>query len=153
MVHYPQYTSDENRALGLWVKLARAFAVFNRRTQEHSRTCSLTPSQFAVLECLGHRGEMTLGELSAKMLMSCGNMTVVVDNLEKDGLVERSRSASDRRVIHVSLTPAGQAQFAAIFPDHARHVERLASVLSPEEQHQLGALLKKLGLALQDDKT
>lgn len=150
MATYPQYSEAENRALDLWVKLARAFAVFNRRSQEHIRTCDLTPSQFAVLECLGHRGELTLGELSSKMLMSCGNMTVVVDNLEKDGLVQRSRSDADRRVIHVSLTADGQALFDQIFPDHARHIHRLASVLDTEEQQQLAQLLKKLGLALQE---
>lgn len=150
MASYPQYTSDENRALDLWVKLARAFAVFSRRTQEHIRSCELTPSQFAVLECLGHKGEMTLGELSARMLMSCGNMTVVVDNLEKEGLVQRTRSESDRRVIHVKLTDQGQALFTRIFPEHAAQVARLAAVLSQEEQEQLAVLLKKLGLALQD---
>lgn len=150
MATYPQYSAAENQALDLWVKLARAFAVFNRRSQEHIRQCDLTPSQFAVLECLGHRGEMTLGELSSKMLMSCGNMTVVVDNLEKDGLVLRSRSEADRRVIHVSLTPAGRTLFDRIFPDHARHVHALASVLSSDEQLQLAGLLKKLGLALQE---
>lgn len=150
MATYPQYSEAENRALDLWVKLARAFAVFNRRSQEHIRTCDLTPSQFAVLECLGHRGELTLGELSSKMLMSCGNMTVVVDNLEKDGLVQRSRSDADRRVIHVSLTADGQTLFDRIFPEHARHIHRLAGVLSTEEQLQLAQLLKKLGLALQE---
>ena len=150
MAHYPQYTSEENRALDLWVKLARAFSVFSRRTQEHIRSCELTPSQFAVLECLGHKGEMTLGELSSKMLMSCGNMTVVVDNLEKDGLVARTRSEADRRVIHVSLTESGQALFDRIFPDHARHVTQLARVLNEAEQQQLAQLLKKLGQALQE---
>lgn len=150
MAVYSQYSDDENRALDLWVKLARAFGAFSRRSQEHIRSCGLTPSQFAVLECLGHKGEMTLGELSTKMLMSCGNMTVVVDNLEKEGLVERNRSASDRRVIHVSLTPSGKALFDQHFPDHAQLIARLAKVLSPHEQVELALLLKKLGHALKD---
>ncbi len=148
MAHYPQYTSEENQALDLWVKLARTFAVFSRCSQEHIRSCDLTPSQFAVVECLGHKGEMTLGELSGKMLMSCGNMTVVVDNLEKEGLVERIRSESDRRVIRVRLTAAGVELFARIFPDHAKLVAKLAGVLSSDEQQQLATLLKKLGLGL-----
>lgn len=152
MAHYPQYSSDENQALDLWVKLARTFAVFSRCTQEHIRSCDLTPSQFAVVECLGHKGEMTLGELSGKMLMSCGNMTVVVDNLEKDGLVERIRSESDRRVIRVRLTATGLELFARIFPEHARLVSKLAGILDPDEQQQLSGLLKKLGLGLQTSK-
>lgn len=152
MAHYPQYSSDENLALDLWVKLARTFAVFSRCTHEHIRSCDLTTSQFAVVECLGHKGEMTLGELSGKMLMSCGNMTVVVDNLEKDGLVERIRSESDRRVIRVRLTATGLELFARIFPEHARLVSKLAGILDPDEQQQLSGLLKKLGLGLQTSK-
>lgn len=150
MGYFPQYSEQENQALDLWVKLARSFAVFDRGAQEHIRSCGLTPSQFAVLECLGHKGKMTLGELSSKMLMSCGNMTVVVDNLEKDKLVERLRSESDRRVIHVQLTSAGQELFQRIFPAHAQRVAQLASVLSDQEQKQLAAMLKKLGLGLQN---
>lgn len=147
---YPQYSEAENISLDMWVKLARAFAVFSKGTNEHIRQCNLTTSQFAVVECLGHKGQMTLGELSSKMLMSCGNMTVVVDNLEKDQLVERLRSENDRRVIHVRLTNAGQQLFDKIFPDHARYVAKLASVLNIQEQKELAQMLKKLGLGLQE---
>lgn len=150
MSYYPQYSADENRALDLWVKLARAYAVFNKEAISHIRSVGLTPTQFAVLECLGHRGEMTLGALSEKMLMSCGNMTMVVQNLEKEGLVERVRSAEDRRVVHVDLTSLGQQRFEAIFPGHAMHIHQQAQVLSVAEQEQLATLLKKLGLGLQE---
>lgn len=148
-MRYESYSAAENQALDLWVKLARSFNVFNRGALEHIRSCELTQSQFAVVECLGHKGEMTLGELSGKMLMSCGNITVVVDNLEKDGLVTRSRSSQDRRVIHVRLTSEGESLFQRIFPEHAKRVAELAAVLSSEEQQQLALLLRKLGLGLQ----
>lgn len=150
MAYHPQYSPDENRALDMWVKLARAYSVFNKHAMTHIRSVCLTPSQFAVVECLGHRGEMTLGELSDKMLMSCGNITMVVQNLEKEGLVKRKRSQADRRVVHVTLTPEGQSRFEAIFPAHAARIHELADVLSVTEQEQLSRLLKKLGLGLTD---
>lgn len=142
------YSPSETQALDLWVKLARSFAVFNKGAINHIRSTGLTPSQFAVVECLGHKGGMTLGELSQKMLMSCGNITVVVDNLEKEGMVERLRCENDRRVVYVNLTATGQQRFQAIFPEHAARIETLANVLSNSEQQQLAGLLKKLGLGL-----
>lgn len=144
------YSPATRQALDLWVKLARSFAVFNKGAIGHIRSTGLTPSQFTVVECLGHKGGMTLGELSQKMLMSCGNITVVVDNLEKEGLVERLRCENDRRVVYVNLTASGKQCFDAIFPEHAVHIQALASVLSDSEQKQLAGLLKKLGLGLSE---
>lgn len=150
MAYYAQYSQTENQALDLWVKLARSYSVFNKHAIAHIRSTGLTPTQFAVVECLGHRGKMTLGELSDKMLMSCGNMTLVVQNLEKEQQVKRVRSAIDRRVVHVDLTDEGRKHFTAIFPEHAAHIRKLTRILSTEEQNTLAELLKKLGLSLRD---
>lgn len=144
-----KYGSEASVALDLWVKLARASAVFGHRTHEHIRAFGLTESQFGTLETLGHKGPLTVGELCRKQLVTGGNMTVVIDNLEREQLVERVRSSSDRRVILVHLTAKGKALFDSIFPKHAAYVSELASVLDPAEQRDLSRLLKKLGLALQ----
>jgi len=148
-----RYGPKASTALDLWVKLARASAVFSHRTHEHIRSFGLTESQFSALETLGHKGPLTLGELCKKQLVSGGNMTVVIDNLEREQLVERVRSSTDRRVILVHLTKKGKALFESIFPSHADLVADLASVLKPEEQRDLAGLLKKLGLALQHQET
>jgi MarR family 2-MHQ and catechol resistance regulon transcriptional repressor len=140
-----RYGKRADLALALWVKLARAFAVFNHRTAEHIRSFGLTQPQFGAIEVLGHKGPLTLGELCRKRLVSGGNMTVVVDNLERDGLVERVRSTEDRRAIEVRLTPKGKSLFDKIFAPHAVFVTQLASALTQQEQVQLGSLLKKLG--------
>jgi MarR family 2-MHQ and catechol resistance regulon transcriptional repressor len=142
------YGKKTDLALGLWVKLARAASTFSRLTQEDIRGYGLTQPQFGVLESLGHLGPITLGELSRKQLSSCGNITVVVDNLAKDGLVERRICAEDRRVVYVQLTGKGTRLFKGIFARHARCVEGLADVLNEQEQRALGRLLKKLGTRL-----
>ena len=143
-----QYGHKADVALTLWVKLARASAVFARRTGEQIRSFGLTPAQFGVLEILGHKGPMNPGDLCRKSLVSGGNMTVVVDNLERLGLVRRERNREDRRAITVHLTPRGKRLFTSVFPRHAAYVADLASVLTEEEQIRLGALLKKLGTSL-----
>lgn len=143
-----QYGPKADRALSMWVKLVRATVTFGHLTQENIRTFGLTEPQFGALECLGHLGAMTIGDLCRKQLVSGGNMTVVVDNLEKDGLVERIRPREDRRIVRVRLTRKGKRLFHDIFAKHAEHVARIASVLTDEEQEQLAALAKKLGRAL-----
>lgn len=143
-----QYGKKIDTALGLWVKLARAHDTFAKKTDEDIRTYGLTTPQFGVLECLGHLGPLSLGELCRKQLVSGGNMTVVVDNLEKEGLVERLQSKKDRRSTVVRLTTRGKKLFEEIFVKHAQCVTKLAGSLSEEEQEELAALLKKLGTSL-----
>jgi len=133
----------------MWVKLVRASQTFGRLTNEQIRTSfGMTEPQFGVLECLGHLGPLTLGELSRKRLVSGGNITCVIDNLEKEGLVERVPSTEDRRVIVAQLTPKGKKRFEETFVKHAEFVTKTASVLSEDEQATLSHLLKKLGCSL-----
>lgn len=132
----------------MWVKLARASQTFGRLTDRHIQSFGLTEPQFAVLECLGHLGPLTLGELTRKQLVSGGNITCVIDHLERDGLVTRRHPSDDRRKTVASLTAKGMELFDATFPRHAEYVASIASVLTAAEQEQLSRLLKKLGVTL-----
>lgn len=145
-----QYGEKTDRALTLWVKLARAYAVFNKLTVKDIRRHGLTQPQFGAIECLHHLGPMSIGELSRKMLVSGGNMTCVIDNLEKEGLVRRIQSDEDRRSVIVELTESGHKLITRIFPDHAVMIDQVASVLTAQEQEELSRLLKKLGTGIAD---
>ncbi|MBI3189342.1 MAG: MarR family transcriptional regulator [Ignavibacteriales bacterium] len=145
-----KYGKKADRALTMWVKLVRAATTMGKRSRENIESFGLTEPQFGVFETLGHKGPLLLGELSKKRLVSGGNITCVVDNLEKEGLVERVHSKDDRRAILVRLTQKGKKLFEEIFTQHAEHITKLASVLSDAEQEELGRLCRKLGLALQE---
>lgn len=144
-----EYGEQARRSLGMWVKLARAYATFNKETVKDIRRYGLTQPQFGAIECIGHLGPMTIGELSRKMLVSGGNMTCVVDNLEKEGLVVRRHSDEDRRSVIVALTNKGAELFENIFPQHADFITRTAAVLNEDEQEELSRLLKKLGSSIE----
>jgi MarR family 2-MHQ and catechol resistance regulon transcriptional repressor len=143
-----QYGERVARALDLWVKLARTFATMHRCSVEHVRTYRLTEPQFGVVECLGHKGPLTFTDLGRKQLASGGNMTVVVDNLEKEGIVERARCVEDRRQIYVRLTSKGRRLFDRVFPEHAEMIADCLTVLNSDEQERLASLLKKLGTGI-----
>ena len=139
-------TPEEQQALDVYIKLTRAAESVNARINRRLSDLKLTISQFGVLEALFHLGPMHQNELGQKILRSSGNMTMVIDNLCKRGLVLRCRNADDRRYITVSLTDAGRKLICAYFPEHVKGVVEEISVLTADEQAELQRLCKKLGL-------
>jgi MarR family 2-MHQ and catechol resistance regulon transcriptional repressor len=144
--HY-QGIQIEKDALDVYIKLSRAAESVGARVNCHLKDYGLTWSQFGVLEALFHLGPLHQQELADKILKSRGNLTLVIDNLVKRGLVERERDEADRRYITICLTGAGRQLISDIFPRHVRYVVDAIGVLTSEEQHQLAELCRKLGLA------
>ena len=99
-------------ALNTYVKLMRAGESITARIHKHMASAGLTLSQFAVLEALYHLGPLFQREIGQKLLRSSGNITMVIDNLEKRGYVERERKKEDRRFMRVRLTDEGFALIA-----------------------------------------
>ena len=147
--HY-QGEPEEVRALDALVKLTRAADAVNRRLDGLLAEAKLTTSQFGVLEALLHLGQLCQKDLAAKLLKSDGNLTMVLGNLEKRGLVTRTRDPEDKRLLNVQLTVAGRRLIRSLFPRHAANVAAAFSALTPAEQETLGKLTKKLGLAQAD---
>lgn len=144
--HY-QGTKTETDALNAYIKLMRASESVTARIHA-VLPAGLTISQFGALETLLHRGPMCQSDLAAKLLMSGGNITLVVSNLEKNKWISRDRDPDDRRFITVSLTESGRTYIAELFPLVAAAIAREFSALSPAEQFTLGWLCKKLGLGV-----
>lgn len=138
---------DEIRALNTFIKLARATDAVTQRINRRLKAHGLTASQFGVLEALYHLGPLCQTELAGKILKSTGNLTLVIDNLEQAGLVERQRDTVDRRFVSVHLTAAGQELIARIFRPHVAGVVETMSALTADEQEELASLCRKLGLA------
>ena len=138
-------TAQETRALDTYIKLRRAVNALNVLEGAEMRNAGLTESQFGVLEALFHLGPLCQRELADKVLKSPGNMTTVVDNLERRGLVRRTREAGDRRVVTVRLTAAGEKVIRHAFPRVVAALVRAFSTLTASEQQQLAALCRRLG--------
>jgi MarR family 2-MHQ and catechol resistance regulon transcriptional repressor len=137
-------------ALDTIIKFTRASSALERRLVRHNALGELTLSQFGVLDILYHLGPQCQGAISAKLLKSTGNVTLVLDNLEKAGLIVRTRDAQDRRKVNLSLTPRGEAVIARVFPLQAEIIAQELGVLDPDEQRQLGQLCRKLGKGLEE---
>ncbi len=146
MVAKHRSDAGETRALKTYVKLMRATESMTTRAHRQLSAFGLTFSQFGVLEALYHLGPMSQSEIGQKILRSSGNMTMVIDNLEKRILVRRERNRADRRFFIIHLTDEGKKLISSIFPSHAAEIARELGVLTPAEQQTLGRLCKKLGL-------
>ncbi len=111
-------TAAERRTLDAYIKLRRAVNSIAGRTNVLMREAGLTESQFGVLEALHHLGPLCQKDIAAKVLKSAGNLTTVIDNLERRGLVRRERSREDRRVVMVHITDEGDGLVISVFPGH-----------------------------------
>lgn len=138
--------ADTVRALNAHINLARASDSLFARLSPQLERDGLTTGQFGVLEALLHLGPMCQHVLGQKLLRSGGNVTLVVDNLEKRGWVHRERLESDRRMIMIHLTPSGRDLIASVFPKHAKAIKKEMNRLKPAEQETLRRLTRKLGL-------
>ena len=144
-------SEEEIQALDTFIKLSRASDAFMARLASRHTIDDLTTTQFGVLETVYHLGPMSQREIGDKLLKSGGNMTLVIDNLCKRGLVKRTRSAKDRRVMLISLTDQGNALISRIFPGHAAAITEEMAALTPAEQRELARLCKKLGIGRIED--
>jgi MarR family 2-MHQ and catechol resistance regulon transcriptional repressor len=142
--HY-QGNPNEVQALDTFIKFTRAADAFEARLYQRGAIEDLTPSQFGILETLYHLGPLCQGEVSSKLLKSTGNVTLVLDNLEKRGLVRRVRETGDRRMVKIYLTPAGEELIRRIFPQMVAAIEAELSILTSAEQAELGSLCRILG--------
>ena len=144
------WSEGQERALRLWIALARCYATYARAVSCKVSAYGLTTPQFGILEALYHLGPLSLGDLAGKLLVTGGNVTYVMDRLEEQGMVVRERSPLDRRIIQAKLTEKGYALISEVFPGHGDFIEELSATLSPEEQQELRSLLKKLGRAIKE---
>jgi MarR family 2-MHQ and catechol resistance regulon transcriptional repressor len=138
-------SAQEILALDTFIKFTRAGESLGARLHQRGSVGGLTPSQFGAPETLYHLGPLCQGEISTKLLKSTGNMTLVLDNLEKLDLVQRERDADDRRMVVVSLTEAGRELINRVLPGHVAAIVVEMRVLTPAEQETLGQLCRKLG--------
>jgi MarR family 2-MHQ and catechol resistance regulon transcriptional repressor len=138
-------TTREDLALKLTVVLGKAQAAVEAHAAAHTASHGLTLAEFAVLEALYHKGDLLLGELQRKIVVSTGGITYLVDRLERKGLVRRLECPSDRRARYASLTADGSSLIERIFPEHTEWLERAVAGLTQVEQRTAIALLRTLG--------
>ncbi|MBM3485490.1 MAG: MarR family transcriptional regulator [Alphaproteobacteria bacterium] len=103
----------------------------------------LNPAQWEALRFLGkaNRYSMTPGALAEYMATTKGTASQTINALEAKGLVSRTRSATDRRSVHIALTAAGES---LLRQDPLDVIEHAAGTLSATDQAALVAAIERL---------
>ena len=132
-------------AIRTWLRLLSCESVIERELRSQFReNFKITLPQFDVLSELERSGNpMTMSELSRELMVSNGNVTGVIDRLEKGGLVSRTRAEHDRRVQYIALTVEGRRRFDEMAGRHEEWLNELFSELSQTDMTELQSLLLK----------
>ena len=143
--HY-KGTEKEMTALNTFLKLVRAAESTLSRVSAALSKSNLSESQYAILDALYHIGPLFQKDLGNKLMRTGGNITIVIDNLEKRSLVIREMRAEDRRYFTIHLTKRGKSLFQKVFPGYLKAVIEEMQKLSKSDQLELQRLCKVIGL-------
>lgn len=140
------FNGEQAAALKLWVVLNRAYEAIGERAKQNVERGELSLTEFGVVEALYHKGSMTAGEVSKRVLLRSGSLTYVIDKLAERGLLKRRLCETDKRRTYLELTTAGNALMRKIWPGHAAAIEQATEGLTLTEKRTAARLLKKMGL-------
>jgi DNA-binding MarR family transcriptional regulator len=138
--------------LRVWLRLLTCTTMTEGmiRARLHAQFATTLP-RFDVLAALDAAGtDLTMGALSARLMVTSGNVTGLVNAMEKDGLVLRRRHPADRRSTLIGMTEAGHALFARMAPVHAQWIEQAMAGLDRREVAQLWEMLGHLKASVCD---
>ncbi len=144
----PHAAPQAPEAAGLTRLLIEFYEKFSSWEHGVVRESGLTLPQMHTLEILGADGDLRMTELAARMGVTTGSLTVLVDRLERGGYVSRKPHETDRRSIRVGLTGEGARLFAEHHALHERLTQELLCALTPEEAGQFAGLLARLTACL-----
>lgn len=139
---------EEKESLHLLIVLSRTYQSIMTHIHRDIQSYGLNPTEFGVLDFLYHsETSQPLQKIGEKVLISSGNITYVVDKLEKKNMLCRRACEEDRRVIFAELTQEGKDFFESIFAGHKKVIQHAMAGLNHEEKLQVIPLLKQLGFA------
>lgn len=115
-----------------------------RLTKGLAEQYGLTGPQLVVVKLLEPVGKLSLSELSWKIRARNSTVTGIIDRMEREGLVVRSRSKEDRRVVHIELTAKGRALAGSIRVEPMEIFRTVLTELSPRDAADLKRILTRL---------
>ena len=138
--------SEDHHALRIWLRLLTCTQLIERQVRSRLREqFSSTLPRFDLMSQLErHREGLKMNELSRMLMVTGGNVTAIVDQLENEGLVERLDEPADRRAFRIRLTRAGTRSFTEMARAHEEWVVELLAGLSRREHEDLLKLLAKV---------
>lgn len=131
--------------LKIFIGMSRVLNEINRKTGKIFSKYNLTNSQFAVLEVLYHKGDLTIGEVKEKILSTSGTIPVIVRNLERDGYLQRKRDKDDKRKYILHITEKGRGLMDKVYPENEKMIISLMNNWDESDKKEIIYYMKKFG--------
>ncbi len=125
------------------ISLHKIVKDLDHETMQIAGHYGLSFPQFMVLEALMHKDEMCIGDIKDTILSSNGTIPVIIQNLEKQGLLKRRKDQTDRRKSMISLTAQGRQIIEKIVPENENMYRARFQIWSEEEKRTLIQLLNR----------
>lgn len=132
------------QSLRLWIRIFLITTLVEKKIRGYLKEeCETTLPRFDAMAALDRAGEkITMSQLSERLLVSNGNVTVLINRLVEDGLVDRNNDGDDKRVQYVKLTPAGRKQFGKMAKKHEAFID---AVFKDIDDDEISAILDNIG--------
>lgn len=139
-------TREDHQALRLWLRLYACTSLIENRVRRRLQArFGTTLPRFDLMAQLDRASEgLRMSELSGRLMVTGGNVTGLVDSLEREGLVAREADGADRRALRVRLTREGRRAFRAMAAEHERWIIDMFAGLSARDGRALGQHLQTL---------
>ena len=146
-----RYPALDPSASEVFLHLLRAGDEVSLHTEQNFAEHGISQGRFGVMmhllfpaECGGEPAGLTPAELAGRTGVTRATITGLVDTLERDGYVNRTVDAHDRRMQRVGLTPKARDFMARLLPEHFQRMADLMAPLTADERKTLVALLTKV---------
>ena len=139
---------DDHHALRLWLRMLTCCNLIEGEIRSRLRNdFDTTLPRFDLMAQLQRAPKgMKMGELSRHMMVTNGNITGITDQLEKEGLVVRTKVESDRRSSLIKLTPQGKKAFSRMARAHETWVKNMFGDMPESSRNALFQALGELKL-------
>ncbi len=145
--HYKGSLKEIN-VLNSFIKLIRSFESISSRLYIELNKNGLTECQFYALDALYHLGPINQKELGKKISRSEGNVTMVVNNLEKRNLIEKKRCENDKRIYIIKLKNKGKDLYEKVFPKFLKTIIKEFEGIKNKEHKEFQKVCKKIGVKI-----
>jgi DNA-binding MarR family transcriptional regulator len=131
-----------------WVAVARACHVVERTLAARLAPIDLKPAQLDVLMNLYRHPGMSQHDLARRLLVGRSNITMLLPQLERRGLLRREGDVKDKRVLRLTLTSDGEALLMQALKIHMALIEQAMSQSTQTECDLIGEQMRKVAEAL-----
>lgn len=126
--------------------LACAYSYLEKEISEYLRPFKLTPAKFNALMVIKHAGKdegISQIDIGRRLIVTASNMTRLLDNLNKEGYIERLTLKGDRRVNLIKLSKKAELMLVEVWPGYHKKITDIANLLEEKEQKYISVIVSK----------